>query len=104
MATTRGCDRAIRRAISSCTWRTSGARASGFSGGSRMEVSGSRLQSIREPRIDQHERHPASLSRSVRPRMVGALLDDDVARPHGRLAAVQYQRQLALEHDAVVDG
>src|SRR5690606_18257276 len=56
-----------------------------------------------ESAVDQDERDAARLAGAVRPSMVRAPLDHDVARANHGLAFVDDQRDLALENDAVVD-
>jgi hypothetical protein len=53
--------------------------------------------------VHQHEHHPRRDVAAVRPGVVGAALDDDVARRQRHLGVVEDQGDLALEHDPVVD-
>ena len=57
----------------------------------------------RELAVDQDERHLGDRVAAVGPGVVGAALDDHVAGVQGHLGVVEDQRDLALEHDAVVD-
>src|SRR5690606_17832504 len=54
--------------------------------------------------VDEDEGDAAVASGTVGPAMVGAALDHDVTGPHHRFADVHYQREFALQHDAIVDG
>src|SRR3990167_4151880 len=51
----------------------------------------------------QHKTHPRRPVRSVAPRMVGAALDQHVARLHQGLADVHQRPDLALDDDGVVE-
>ena len=52
--------------------------------------------------IDQDEEHPAGLAGSVGPGVIGAPLNNHAAWAQRDFAVVQHQRELALDHDAVV--
>ena len=69
-----------------------------------LELAERRAQFVGDRPVDQHEHHPHRLVGAVRPRVVGAALDDGVARPDAGLGAVvEQQPRLALEHDADVE-
>src|SRR6266540_1197609 len=54
--------------------------------------------------VDQNEQHPADLVAPIRPGVVGAALNQHVARSHERLVLVQDRPDFALEADGVVHG
>src|SRR6266478_645914 len=53
--------------------------------------------------VDQDEGNPAILVATVGPGMIGAALNQDVARPHQGLPLVEHGPDLSLEHDGVID-
>src|SRR5690606_32158673 len=53
--------------------------------------------------VDQNERDAARFAGSVRPAVIRAALNHDVAGSGDGLALVEYQRDFPFEHDAVVD-
>src|SRR5690606_16203647 len=53
--------------------------------------------------VDQNERDAARFAGPVCPAVIRAALDDDVAGTGDGLALVENQRDLPVEHDAVVD-
>src|SRR6478672_7562276 len=60
-------------------------------------------QPVFELAVDQDEGDPAIAVGAVRPAMIGAALDDDVAGADNGLALVHDQHDLAVEDDAVID-
>jgi hypothetical protein len=54
--------------------------------------------------VDQDEQHAARPPRAIRPRMVGAALHHHAARLQRHFGIVEHQRDLALDHHAVVHG
>src|SRR5690606_1447732 len=63
----------------------------------------SRCQSLFELAVDENEGDPAVAVRAVGPAMIGAALDDDVARANGRFALVHDQHDLAFKDNAIID-
>src|SRR5262249_45422431 len=53
--------------------------------------------------VDEDEEHPADLVAAIRPGVIRAALDQDVAGTHQRLVLVQHGPDLAFEADRVVD-
>src|SRR5690606_9825551 len=67
------------------------------------EGSGSSLEVVVELAVDQNERDAARLAGAVRPAVIRAALDHDVAGAADGFALVQNQRDFPFEDDAVVD-
>src|SRR5262249_41541252 len=83
--------------------RSSGAAARRLSA-ARLVNGAHPIPSQRLSRIDQDERDAARLAAAVDPGVVGALLDEHVARPEMDLLLVEFHVDLARHHHRVVDG